>query len=163
MSEHLNALLQDNNDAINQYLTFILADEEYGVEILQVQEIRSWEKPTRIPNTPPYVLGLINLRGTVVPVIDLRRRFDMEQIEYDESTVLMIAKIKHEKGVRTMGLIVDAVSDVCDILPEQIKPSPDFGGVVGSEYIKGLAHNDTNMIILLDLELLVNEGVIAEA
>ncbi|HKK15453.1 MAG TPA: chemotaxis protein CheW [Gammaproteobacteria bacterium] len=163
MTNSDTALMQDKNEDTSQYLTFMLAGEEYGVEILRVQEIRGWEPPTDIPNTPDYVLGVINLRGTVVPIIDLRKRFDLENVEFGKTTVVVVVKVQHEKGERTMGLVVDAVSDVYDILPEQIRPSPDFGGVVSTEFVKGLAKINKNMIILLDLDLLINQGVLSEA
>lgn len=163
MTNSDTALMQDKNEDTSQYLTFMLAGEEYGVEILRVQEIRGWEPPTDIPNTPDYVLGVINLRGTVVPIIDLRKRFDLENVEFGKTTVVVVVKVQHGKGERTMGLVVDAVSDVYDILPEQIRPSPDFGGVVSTEFVKGLAKINKNMIILLDLDLLINQGVLSEA
>ncbi len=161
MTDQDNSLLQDSDIDKSQYLTFKLASEEYAVEILRTQEIRSWEQPTKIPNTPPFVLGLINLRGTVVPIIDLRKRFNLENIVYDDSTVVVVAKIKHQKGERTMGLVVDAVSDVHDIEQDRIKPAPEFGGVVASEYIKGLVNINNRLIIILDLELLINKGILA--
>lgn len=163
MTNSDTALMQDRTEGTSQYLTFILAGEEYGVEILRVQEIRGWEPPTDIPNTPDYVLGVINLRGSVVPIIDLRKRFGLENVEFGKTTVVIVVKVQHKKGERTMGLVVDAVSDVYDIQPEQIRPSPDFGGVVGTEFVKGLAKINKNMIILLDLDLLINQGVLSEA
>ena len=163
MTNSDTALMQDKNEDTSQYLTFMLAGEEYGVEILRVQEIRGWEPPTDIPNTPDYVLGVINLRGTVVPIIDLRKRFDLEEVEFGKTTVVVVVKVQHKKGERTMGLVVDAVSDVYDILPEQVRPSPDFGGVVSTEFVRGLAKINKNMIILLDLDLLINQGVLSEA
>lgn len=163
MTNSDTAMMHEKNEGTSQYLTFLLAGEEYGVEILRVQEIRGWEQPTDIPNTPDYVLGVINLRGTVVPIIDLRKRFNLENVGFGKTTVVVVVKVQHKKGERTMGLVVDAVSDVYDILPEQIRPSPDFGGVVSTEFVKGLAKINKNMIILLDLDLLINQGVLSEA
>lgn len=158
-----DVFIKENNNDTSQYLTFMLSGEEYGVEILRVQEIRGWESPTEIPNTPDFVLGVINLRGTVVPIIDLRKRFDMDKIEFGKTTVVVVVKVHHENGERTMGLVVDAVSDVYDIQTDQIQPSPEFGGVVNSEFVKGLAKINKNMIILLDLDKLINMGVLNEA
>lgn len=138
-----------------QYLTFILAGEEYGVDILRVQEIKGWDKATPIPNTPDYIKGVINLRGTVVPIIDLRRRFSLDSIEYGNTTVIMVLKVNGEKGERTMGFVVDAVSDVYTVDKSQLKPAPDFGGSVSADFIKGLVTVDSKMVILLDIDRLV--------
>ena len=162
MTNPEKSILHSSNEGTSQFLTFILAGEEYGVEILRVQEIRSWEEPTEIPNTPDYVLGVINLRGTVVPIVDLRRRFNLDNIDFDKTTVVVVVKVKHHKGERTMGLVVDAVSDVYDIQPDQIQPSPDFGGIVSTEFVQGLAKIDEKMIILLELDLLINQGVLSD-
>jgi purine-binding chemotaxis protein CheW len=142
-----------------QYLTFILAGEEYGVDILRVQEIKGWDKATPIPNTPDYIKGVINLRGTVVPIVDLRRRFGLEQIDYGSTTVIMVLKVRGEKGERTMGFVVDAVSDVYNVDRSQMKSAPDFGGSVNSDFIKGLVTVDTKMIILLDVDRLVTTNL----
>lgn len=142
-----------------QYLTFILAGEEYGVDILRVQEIKGWDKATPIPNTPEYIKGVINLRGTVVPIVDLRRRFGLEQIDYGSTTVIMVLKVNAEKGERTMGFVVDAVSDVYTVDKSQLKPAPDFGGSVSSDFIKGLATVDNKMVILLDIDQLVTTNI----
>jgi len=145
----------------DQYLTFILAGEEYGIDILRVQEIRGWEKVTNIPNTAEYVLGVINLRGTVVPIIDLRKRFGLSGMEFTATTVVVVVKVEHQKSERTIGLVVDAVSEVYNIPEEIIRDAPDLGGAISTEFIKGLATIDEKMIILLDINLLVNIGVLA--
>ena len=138
-----------------QFLTFMLNGEEYGVDILRVQEIKGWESAPEIPNTPPYMRGVINLRGTIVPVIDLRRRFELEAIEYTSTTVIIVLRIRAGEAEKTMGFIVDAVSDVYNVTPEQMKPAPEFGGQVRTDYVKGLATVDDKMVILLDIDQLV--------
>ncbi|MCB1740079.1 MAG: purine-binding chemotaxis protein CheW [Gammaproteobacteria bacterium] len=139
----------------DQYLTFMLAGEEYGVEILSVQEIKGWDSATPIPNTPPHVLGVINLRGTVVPIIDLRRRFNMDSIDFGPTTVVIVLKVRSEQSERTMGIVVDAVSEVYNVMREGINPPPDFGGHVAVDFIKGLANVDGKMVILLDIDRLL--------
>ena len=145
----------------DQYLTFMLADEEYGVDILRVQEIRGWESATAIPNAPDYVLGVVNLRGVVVPIFDLRKRFNLNNADFTSETVTVVVRVEHEKGERTIGMVVDAVSDVYNITPENINATPDVGGSVNMEFIKGLATVNEEMIILLDVDELINVGVLA--
>ncbi len=154
---------QFNSDGRSQqYLTFILGVEEYGVDILRVQEIKGWDTATEIPNTPDYIQGVMNLRGIIVPIIDLRKRFDLEKVDYGKTTVVIVLKIKSNDKERTMGFVVDAVSDVYDVSDEQLKPPPDFGCKVGTEFVKGLATMDEKMIILLDIDLLMNNGVLQD-
>ncbi|WJW76424.1 chemotaxis protein CheW [Thiohalobacter sp. IOR34] len=151
---------EGSSPGVAQYLTFILAGEEYGVDILRVQEIKGWERVTPIPNTPEFIKGVINLRGTIVPIIDLRQRFGLEWKEYGKTTVVIVLKVRHEERERTMGIVVDAVSEVYDVQPEETKPTPDFGGVVDTDSVKGLATVDGKMIILLDIDHLINAGVL---
>jgi len=146
----------DSDPDAEQYLTFILAKEEYGVDILRVQEIKGWDSVTPIPNTPSYIKGVINLRGTIVPIIDLRQRFSMDEIEYGPMTVVIVLKILCEDRDRIMGIVVDAVSDVYDVNSEEMKPAPDFGGVVNIEFVKGLATVAEKMIIILDIDHLLS-------
>ena len=141
---------------VSQYLTFKLADEEYGVDIMKVQEIRSWETLTSIPNTPDFIVGVTNLRGIVVPIIDLRIRFDLDKVEYGGSTVVIVVKVNHKGGERIMGIVVDAVSEVYQITEEMIRETPELGGAISLEFIKGLATIDDKMIIMLDIDLLVS-------
>ncbi|MFW6093664.1 MAG: chemotaxis protein CheW [Pseudomonadota bacterium] len=143
--------------AASQYLTFMLDGEEYGIEILRVQEIKGWEETTEIPNTPDYVLGVINLRGAVIPVMDMRRRFGMPPREFGKLTVVIVVHADVGDEGKTMGFVVDAVSDVHNIDPASIKPPPDVESSVDTRYIKGLATVDEQMIILLDLEHVVAE------
>ncbi len=140
----------------HQYLTFILAGEEYGLDILRVQEIRAWDTVTPIPNTPPYLKGVINLRGTIVPIIDLRVRFGLETLPYRPTTVVIVLKVESESGHRIMGMVADAVSDVYSITSEARKPTPDFGSAISTEYLEGLATIDEKMVILLDVDRLIN-------
>jgi purine-binding chemotaxis protein CheW len=143
----------------NQFLTFMLAGEEYGVDILRVQEIKGWENATEIPNTPEYIRGVMNLRGTIVPIVDLRSRFELEKVEYSNTTVVIVLKIKTEKSEKTIGFVVDAVSDVYNVTEEQLKPSPDFGNSVSTEFVKGLATVDEKMLILLDIDHLIDVDI----
>jgi purine-binding chemotaxis protein CheW len=147
-------------DNTNQFLTFMLAGEEYGVDILRVQEIKGWETSTEIPNTPDYIQGVMNLRGTIVPIVDLRRRFDLEKVEYSNTTVVIVLKIKSSNdNEKTIGFVVDAVSDVYNVTDEQLKPSPDFGSAVSTEFVRGLATVDEKMLILLDIDHLVDADI----
>ncbi len=139
----------------DQYLTFILAGEEYGVNILRVQEIKGWIGVTAIPNTPDYVQGVVNLRGTIVPIIDLRRCFRIEAVEYDKTTVVIMLKVMGQRGPQTMGFVVDAVSDVYDVSAEQRRPAPDFGTAAQAGFVTGLATVADKTVILLDIDRLV--------
>ncbi len=141
---------------MTQCLTFRLANEEYGVDIMAVQEIRSWEPVTVIPNTPDFIKGVINLRGIVVPIIDLRKRFGFEKIEYGSSTVVIVVKVQHEGKERTIGMVVDAVSEVYNITQDMVREAPELGSAIDIKYLKGLATIDEKMIILLDIDLLVS-------
>ncbi|MEO7053022.1 MAG: chemotaxis protein CheW [Rhodanobacter sp.] len=134
-----------------QHLTFSLAGEEYGVDILSVREIRSWSRVTRIPQTPKYLLGVLNLRGAIVPVMDLRMRFHLEREAYGDNTVVIIVAVAE----RLFGMVVDAVSDVVDIDLAEIKPVPDMGAIVDTRYLKGLATHIERMVMLLDVEKLM--------
>lgn len=152
--------LVGNSDG-NQYLTFILADEEYGVDILRVQEIKGWEEATQIPNTPDYIQGVINLRGTIVPIIDLRVRFNLEQAAFGPTTVVIVLKVVNDSGSRIMGIVVDGVSDVFNIPEDGVRPPPDFGGVIDTRFVKGMATIEDKMIIVLDIDRLLNSDELA--
>ena len=146
-------------DGTQQYLTFLLAGEEYGVDILRVQEIKGWDSVTPIPNTPEYIRGVINLRGMIVPIIDLRLRFSLEQLEYGPTTVVIMLKVMTEgKQSRTMGIVVDGVSDVYNMPEDQIKASPDFGAAVETDFVKGLATVNDKMVIILDIDHMLNSN-----
>lgn len=140
-----------------QYLTFFMDDEEYGVDILSVQEIRGWEHATSIPNAPSHVKGVINLRGTVVPIVDLRQRFGIDQIEYGPTTVVIVLKVlEGRSGNKVMGIIVDAVSDVHNFKVSDIQSSPEVADNSNTAYIKGLGNVGEKMVILLDIKALLN-------
>ena len=150
------------SDDGEQYLTFILAGEEYGVDILRVQEIKGWDSVTHIPNTPEYIRGVINLRGTIVPIIDMRIRFNLDQLDYGPTTVVIVLKVLSEEGDRIMGVVVDGVSDVYNMLDEDIKASPDFGSAVDTAFVKGLATVNEKMVIILDIDHMLNSNELTE-
>lgn len=148
--------VQSNNSRIEQFLTFQLAGEAYGVEILKVQEIRGWEAVRVIPNTPAFVKGVLNLRGSVVPIIDLRERFSLEHCEYSPKTVVIVLCVEHEDSQFVMGIVADAVSDVLDINLADIKKSPNFGSKINTRYMRGMYVYKKKMIMLLDVDKLLN-------
>jgi purine-binding chemotaxis protein CheW len=141
-----------------QYLTFRLDGQEYGIAILKVQEIKGWDKITPIPNSPSYVKGVLNLRGVIVPVIDLRLRFGLAEAERDIFTVIIVVNI----GGRLAGIVVDAVSDVINVGEAQRCAAPEYEGQKNREFIKGLAQMDDKLLILLDIERLVNPQALEE-
>lgn len=148
-------------DGMDQYLTFMLDGEEYGVDILRVQEIKGWDGVTPLPNMPDFILGVINLRGTVVPIIDLRKHFGLETIPFGKTTVVIVVRVADAEGnERTMGMVVDAVSEVHNISISELRPPPEFGGNINSDAIRGLATMNERMIILLDIDHLMNNGVL---
>jgi len=147
--------------APGQFLTFVLAREEYGVDILKVQEIRGWTAVTQIPNTPPYVQGVLNLRGTIVPIIDLRMRFGLEKIDYVLTTVIIVLSIRTERGPRTVGIVVDGVSDVLSAAAAEVKAAPDFGTSARTEFVSGLVSSGDKMVILLDSDRLLDARELA--
>jgi purine-binding chemotaxis protein CheW len=142
----------------DQYLTFILDNEEYGVDILRVQEIRGWDNATPIPNTPKYIKGVMNLRGTIVPIIDLRERFNMQRLDYGPTTVVIVLKVYADDRERVMGIVVDAVSEVYNISNDDLQPAPDFGDMVSLEFVQGLATVEEKMVIVLDIDHLLTSG-----
>jgi purine-binding chemotaxis protein CheW len=146
----------DTAAGLSQYLTFVLAGEEYGVDILRVQEIKGWDAPTPIPNTPDYIRGVINLRGTIVPIVDLRRRFGLAVAEYGPTTVVIVLKVQGPDRMRVIGIVVDAVSDVCTLGNDALQPPPDFGAAVSVDFVRGLATVNERMTILLDIDQLLN-------
>ena len=141
----------------SQYLTFALGGEEYGVEILKVQEIRGYTSITPIPNTPAHIKGVMNLRGAIVPVVDLRSTLAMPATEYSPFSVIIVVTV----GTRVMGLIVDAVSDVLDVARTDIHPTPDFGTRIDARFIQGMARVGDKLVVLLDIDrVLVGEEVL---
>lgn len=149
------ATAQEDRSGV-QYLTFQLADEHYALNILQVQEIRGWEKVTRVPNSAAHMKGVINLRGTIVPVIDMRLRFGLEPASYSKETVVVVVRTVGTDGAeRSLGLVVDAVSDVLNARENEIRGTPDFGMAVQTDSIAGLVSSENNMVMLLDVPSLM--------
>ena len=159
-----NDLLDDGAEHENEYLTFYLADEEYGVDILRVKEIRGWEHVTRIPNSPAYVKGVLNLRGAIVPIIDLRLRCNLPPKEYTETTVVIIVSVKNESNdaERIEGIVVDTISDVVNADMSDIQNTPEFDTSIEIEYIEGLATSADNMLMLIDVDKLLNMPALAD-
>ena len=135
----------------NEFLTFTLGKEEYGIDILKVQEIRGYDAVTHIANAPEFIKGVINLRGIIVPIVDMRIKFNLGNVEYNQFTVVIILNI----AKRVVGMVVDGVSDVTTLKPEQIKPAPEFGTGLDTQYLLGLGTVDERMLILVDIERLM--------
>ena len=144
-----------------KYLTFDLASEDYGIEILKVQEIIGLLPVTRVPRTPEFIRGVINLRGKVIPLIDLRLKFGMETAEDTRRTSIVVVQLSHDKNQIIMGLIVDDVSEVIDIDGECIEPAPEFGANVNTDFIKGIGKIDQKVVILLDVDKVMSSGEVA--
>ncbi len=136
---------------VREYLTFTLGKEAYAMDILKVQEIRGYDVVTHIANAPDFMKGVINLRGVIVPIIDMRIKFNQDTIVYDEFTVVIIMKVLG----RVIGMVVDSVSDVVTLSPDKIKPAPEFGSGINSEYITGIGTSGEQMLILVDIERLI--------
>ena len=141
---------------MRQFLTFILAGEEYGVDILRVQEIRGWIPVTRIPNSPDYMKGVLNLRGEIIPIIDLRIRFGFQSREYGATTVVIVVWVNGPEGEHCMGIVVDAVADTYDVSNDDIQPAPLIRNGVDPKYFEALATMNEKMVVLLDLDYLMN-------
>ena len=145
--------MQSNTaDASRELLTFTLGAEEYGLDILKVQEIRGYDAVTAIANAPEFIKGVINLRGIIVPIVDLRIKFHLGRIEYDQFTVVIILNV----ASRVVGIVVDGVSDVIALSASQIKPAPEFSAALDTQYITGLGTVDERMIIVMDIEKLLS-------
>lgn len=143
--------------AASEYLTFTLGSEEYAIDILKVQEIRGYEQPTLIANAPSFIKGVINLRGIIVPIVDLRIKFNLGKVEYTPFTVVIILNV----AGRVIGAVVDSVSDVISLTPAQIRQAPDFSGTFDTKYIQGLAAIDQRMLIVTDIERLMTSADMA--
>lgn len=141
----------------NEYLTFTLGDEEYGIDILKVQEIRGYDTVTRIATTPAFIKGVINLRGVIVPIVDLRIKFNLGEPTYDAFTVVIILNI----GKRVMGIVVDSVSDVIRLDSANLRPAPEFGAALDTRYLLGLGTLEERMIIVVDIERLMTSEEMA--
>ena len=143
---------QTIDGASRELLTFTLGREEYGIDILKVQEIRGYDAVTTIANSPAFIKGVINLRGIIVPIVDMRIKFNLGKVDYDQFTVVIILNLAN----RVMGIVVDGVSDVITLTPEQLKPAPEFGTSLDTQYITGLGTVDERMIIVMDIEKLMS-------
>jgi purine-binding chemotaxis protein CheW len=141
-------------EAASDFLTFVLGSEEYGVDILKVQEIRGYDTVTRIPDAPDFVKGVINLRGTIVPVVDLRIKFHLNNVKYDALTVMIILTVAR----RVVGIVVDGVSDVISLKPDQVRPAPEIGATVDTRFVTGIGTADERMLILIDIERLIGSA-----
>lgn len=142
-------------DGQGQFLSFTLGGEDYGVDILRVQEIRGWEELRPLPDTPDYVKGVLDLRGTIVPIIDLRIRLKMANVEYHPTTVIIVLSVQSESGDNLLvGAVVDAVSDVLDVSDAEIRPAPAIATRINDRYIQGMVTRDERMVVLLDVDLL---------
>lgn len=160
----MDAATLNSLDGVEQHLTFIVDKEEYGVDILRVQGIQGWDTVTPIPNTPDYILGVINLRGSVVPIFDLRRRFGLSEIPFGPTTVVIVVRVECAGGEKIVGIVVDAVSEVYLIDEREIKTPPDFGAAIDTRFVRGLASVEEKMVILLDIDqLLGTEDALTEA
>ncbi|OQW35842.1 MAG: chemotaxis protein CheW [Nitrospira sp. SG-bin1] len=142
----------------SQFLTFNLGDELYGVDILQVQEIKGYTAVTKIPNTPSHIKGVLNLRGTIVPIIELRTKFGMPTIDYTAFTVIIVVVVRD----KVMGLVVDSVSDVLNIDKKDIQPSPQFGAQVDVSFLNGIGKSGDKLVALLDMDRLLAGGEVQE-
>lgn len=148
---HQQNVVSEEDQGASEYLTFRLGNEEYAIDILKVQEIRGYEPPTAIAYSPPFIKGVINLRGIIVPIVDLRIKFGLGTVEYTPFTVVIILNVAH----RVIGIVVDSVSDVTSLTGAQIRQAPDFSASFDTKYIVGLASIDSRMLIVTDIERLM--------
>jgi purine-binding chemotaxis protein CheW len=144
--------------SIREFLAFKLGREEYGIDILRVQEIRSFEQPTRMVNAPPHVLGVVNLRGVIVPIVDMRLKFGMSEVKYDGFTVVIVLHLAHQ----IVGMVVDSVSDVISLTPDQMRPAPAFSGAVDGNAVMALGSIAARMLILLDIGRVMDPSTLSE-
>lgn len=145
------------NEVLEQYLTFEIDDEIYGIDILKIREIKGWEGVREVPNTPDFMKGVINLRGIMVPVIDMRLRFGMQQVEYTPTTVVIVVSVMDEEKEILIAFVVDAVSDVMDISTDNYRDIPTFGCKIDARYMSGMAVIDDKTIILLNVDKVMEE------
>lgn len=148
----MEKLDESTSSETREYLTFRLDQEEYGIDILKVQEIRGYEPPTRVANAPAFIKGVVNLRGTIVPIVDMRLKFSCSKAEYNSFTVVIILNLRS----RIVGIVVDSVSDVMELPAESIKSAPDIESVIDSSAVLGLGSLGDRMLILLDIERLMS-------
>ena len=151
---HGDAALASAVTSLREFLAFKLGAEEYGIDILRVQEIRSYEAPTRIANAPAFIKGVVNLRGVIVPIVDMRIKFNLELVNYDSFTVVIVLNI----AGRVVGMVVDAVSDVITLTPEQLRPVPEFNSAIEADHLLAIGAIDDRMLILVDIEKLMRSS-----
>jgi purine-binding chemotaxis protein CheW len=151
----------NENLETKQFLTFFLANEEYGVRIMDIQEVRGWEGVNALPRTPKYVAGIISLRNEIVPIIDLRQRLDLESRDYDNQTVVAILKVHNQEKEHLVGIVVDGVSDVLTADTKKIKPAPDFGQNDDDDVVSGLYSEAQRMVILINANRLISHSELA--
>ncbi|HEU4852795.1 MAG TPA: chemotaxis protein CheW [Telluria sp.] len=152
MSNHTQEAAQADADGVREFLAFTLGAEEYGIDILKVQEIRGYESVTRIASAPEFIKGVINLRGIIIPVVDMRIKFNLGTPVYDQFTVVIILNV----GGRVVGMVVDSVSDVTTLTREQIRPAPEMGSSFDAQVLMGLGTIDERMLILIDIDRLMS-------
>jgi purine-binding chemotaxis protein CheW len=143
-------------DVVRQYLSFTLGEEVYGIDVLKVQEIRGWEEVRPLPDTPEYVKGVLDLRGIIVPIIDMRLRFHLSDAEYTATTVTIIINIHTEDKPHVIGVVVDGVSDVLDVQEQDIKDAPSLGRNIDTRYLLGMVSRDDGVVLLIDADNLLN-------
>ena len=158
----LNAMQNDIGLGVavnaDQYLTFMLAGEEYGVDILRVQEIKGWGGVRVVPDVPPYLKGVLNLRGALVPVLDLRLRFGLGQAEYSAVTVIIVVMVHDGEREIPLGLVADAVSDVLEVAPDEFKAPPRFGQSGQARFMSGMVTKADRMVVVLEVDRLLKES-----
>jgi purine-binding chemotaxis protein CheW len=161
VKENMMGAMEKMGDSVlagaREYLTFRLDQEEYGIDILKVQEIRGYEPPTRIANAPNFIKGVVNLRGTIVPIVDMRLKFSCSKAEYNDFTVVIILKLNQ----RIVGIVVDSVSDVMELSTDSVKSAPDVDSVIERDAVLGLGSLGDRMLILLDIEKLMSGAAMA--
>ena len=161
LTETMDQAVKVLADREGKYLTFTMAEEEYGIGILKIKEIIGMMPITTVPQTPGFVKGVINLRGKVIPVVDLRMRFGIEAIDYTERTCIIVVEIEGESGIVMIGIVVDSVSEVLNIKGEDVEETPTFGVKLNTEYILGIAKMEGGVKILLDIDQVLSENEIA--
>jgi len=161
LTEKMDQAVKVMADREGKYLTFTMANEEYGIGILKIKEIIGMMPITTVPQTPEFVKGVINLRGKVIPVMDLRLRFEMEAIDYTERTCIIVVEIEASGGIVQIGIVVDAVSEVLNIKGEAIEDTPTFGTKLNTDYILGMAKMEGGVKILLDIDRVLSSEEIA--
>jgi purine-binding chemotaxis protein CheW len=144
------------NGANGQYLSFTLGGEDYGLDILKVKEIRGWETVRPLPDTPDYIKGVLDMRGSIVPIVDLRLRFSVGEASYTPTTVIIVVSTRNDEREQIMGLVVDGVSDVLDVGDDTLRPAPDLGTAISTRFIRGMVTRDSRMVVLLDVDKLLD-------